>query len=141
MTDYNNNKSKTGFEKNKNFIPFDQLTDTPSRIFRMVMDKLQVNGGKWRSLMGDHLRLLHPDDSGPAIEVKKARGTTLGNANQAYFFNKALSFNKLIEGLKILKIRKVTIRFQCELENGEEFEVSEVTLLRSSRSSELKDPE
>lgn len=127
-------KGTANFGTNKNYIPTEQLTDTPARMFRKVMDKLNVNMAMWKSYMTDHLRFIHPDNSGTSFEVKKARGTSLGNANSAYFFSKTLSFNKLIEGLKILKIRKVTIRLECELETGEKFEISETSYLRPTRT-------
>lgn len=125
-----------GFGKNKNYVPFEQLTDTPARLFRMLGNAIGLNAAMWRSLMNDHLRMIHPDDSGTPADVKKARSTSLGNAQDAYFFKHSLTFNKLLEGMKILKVRKVSITFKCELESGKEVELSESIYLRNSKSVE-----
>ena len=130
---------KLGVERNKNYVPFDRLTDTPARLFRMVGERIGLNFAMWRSLMTDHLRMIHPDDSGEPKDVKKARSTSFGNAQSAYFFNTGLSFDKLMEGLKILKVRKVTIKLTCELENGRTVEVSETTYLRSAKQQATKE--
>ena len=133
-------KTKTvPFGKTKNYVPKEQLTDTPSRMFREIMDVMGVNAAKWKSYMDEYLRWIHPDDSGPPLEVKKARGTSLGNAQSAYFCSRTLSFNKLITGLKILKLKRVTFKIECETESGEIFNVSETTILRRSRSYVIDD--
>lgn len=129
------------FGKNKNYVPLEQLTDTPSRMFRHIMDKMGVNAAKWKSYMDEYLRWIHPDDSGTPLEVKKARGTSLGNAQSAYFCSRTLSFNKLITGLKILKLKRVTFKIECETETGEVFDVSETTILRRSRLDVIDDKE
>lgn len=132
-------RGTANFGTNKNYIPTEQLTDTPARLYRKILDKLGMNMAMWKSYMTDHLRFIHPDDSGTPMEVKKARGTSLGNANSAYFFSKTLSFNKLIEGLKIIKVKRVTVKIEYELETGDVYEVSETSYLRPSRCPILED--
>ncbi|QDH47191.1 hypothetical protein PQC07_gp045 [Aeromonas phage D3] len=121
--------NKTGFERNKNFVPDEQLTDTPARLFRKISNAMGMNLSKWTSYMGEYLRWLHPEDSGTPLEVKKARSTTLGNAQSAYYYSKSLSFNKLIAGMKILKFKKVTFTITGETATGEVITVSETTFL------------
>lgn len=135
MTDKKKSSDKLGVETNKNFVPYDRLTDTPARLFRVIGEKIGLNSAMWRSLMTDHLRMIHPDDSGDPREVRKARSTSFGNAQSAYFFNTGLSFDKLMEGLKILKVKKLTITLTCELENGKVVEAAETTYLRSSKDT------
>lgn len=135
MTDKKKSSDKLGVETNKNFVPYDRLTDTPARLFRVIGEKIGLNSAMWRSLMTDHLRMIHPDDSGDPREVRKARSTSFGNAQSAYFFNTGLSFDKLMEGLKILKVKKLTITLTCELENGKVVEAAETTYLRSSKET------
>lgn len=134
MTDKKTKKVDAGFGNNKNYVPPEQLTDAPARLFRQITDRIGLNMSKWTSYMNEHLKAIHPDDSGSPLEVKKARGTSLGNANQAYFYSKGLSFNKLLEGLKIIRLRRVTIRLECEMESGETFDVSETCWLRPERN-------
>lgn len=131
MKDENKNRKKatTGFEKNKNFVPVEALTDPPSRLFRKVLTMMGMNLSTWNSYMNEYLRWIHPDGSATPAEVKKMRSTTLGNAQTAYFFSKSLSFNKLIAGFKILKYRRVKFIIEAESATGEVLTVSETVFL------------
>lgn len=121
--------TSTGFERNKNFVPVEALTDPPSRLFRAVLKMLGMNQSKWMSYVNEYLRWIHPDGSAPSAELKKMRSTTLGNAQSAYFFSKSLSFNKLIAGYKILKFRRVKFIIEAESPTGEIVTVSETVFL------------
>lgn len=135
MNDKKRGNEKLGVETNKNFVPYDRLIDTPARLFRVIGEKIGLNSAMWRSLMTDHLRMIHPDSSGDARDVRKARSTSFGNAQNTYFFSAGLTFDKLMEGLKILKVKKLTITLTCELENGKIVEAAETTYLRSSKDT------
>lgn len=132
---------KLGFERNKNFVPEEQLTDTPSRLLRKIFKALNMNQSTWSSLMNEYLRWIHPDNSGTPAEVKKARSTTLGNTQSAYFMSKTLSFNKLIAAMKILKFRNVTFTISGETASGEKVTVSETTFLRKDLPTPEDDDE
>lgn len=125
-------KKALTFTKNKNFIPYEQLTDVPSRVFRKITDVLQINQAKWKTYMDDYLRWIHPDTSADAAEVKRARSTLLGNTQSTLFYSKSLSWNKLLMGLKILRITEIELSIKFKTESGEEHTITEKTLLRRS---------
>lgn len=126
-------KNKTvSFSKNKNFIPYEQLTDTPSRLFRKIIDVLEINNAKWKTYLDDYLRWQHPEDSGTPAEVKRNRSTALGNLQSTLFYSKNLTWNKLLVALKICRITKIKISLEIETESGEQHTISETTLLRKS---------
>lgn len=122
--------TRLGFERNKNFVPEEQLTNTPARLLRKIFKAVNLNQNTWVSLMDEYLRWIHPDNSGTPTEVKKARSTTLGNTQSAYFASKTLSFDKLVAAMKILKFKNVTFTISGETATGEKITVSETTFLR-----------
>lgn len=127
------------FNKNKNFVPYDQLTDVPSRLFRKIVDVLAINNAKWKTYLDDYLRWQHPDDSGPAAEVKRNRSTALGNLQSTLFHSKNLSWNKLLVALKICRITKIKLTLEIETESGEQHTISETTILRKSPKGVVED--
>lgn len=120
--------------KNKNFVPMEQLTDIPSRLFRRVTEVLNINTAKWKTYMDDYLRWTHPDDGSNTAEVKRARSTALGNIQNTLFCSKTLTWNKLLLGLKIARITEVEVSFKIKTESGEEHVITEKTLLRKLRN-------
>lgn len=126
----NDKKKSTQYVKNnKNFVPYEQLTDAPSRQFRKILEALDINQAKWKTYLDEYLRLIHPDGSGPAMDVKRARSTALGNIQSTLFCSRTLSHNKFLMGLKILKIREADIVVTVTKESGETKTVSEKTIL------------
>jgi hypothetical protein len=125
----NDKKKPVQYIKNKNFVPYEQLIDAPARQFRKILDALDINQAKWKTYLDDYLRSIHPDDSGPAMEVKRARSTALGNIQSTLFCSRTLSHNKFLMGLKILKIREADIIVTVTKESGETKTVSEKTIL------------
>lgn len=131
-----NNKKVSGFVKNRNFVPYEQLTDVPSRMYRKVIEKLGINQAKWKTYLDDYLRWLHPDDSAPANEVKRARSTALGNIQSTLFCSKTLTWNKFLTGLKIQKVSELEVVFRFKTESGEQIEIEEKIILQKERKSE-----
>jgi hypothetical protein len=125
----NDKKKPVQYIKNRNFVPYEQLTDAPSRQFRKILDELDINQAKWKTYLDDYLRAIHPDDSGTAMEVKRARSTALGNIQSTLFCSRTLSHSKFLMGLKILKIREADIAVTVTTESGETTTVSEKTVL------------
>ena len=126
----NDKKNSTQFVKNQNFVPYEQLTDTPSRLFREILIELDINMAKWKTYLDDYLRWTYPDDSGPAIEIKRARSTALGNIQSTLFCSRTLSFNKFLMALKILKISETDLNITIKTESGVTKTVGEKTILR-----------
>lgn len=125
----NDKKKPAQYIKNKNFVPYEQLTDAPARLFREILEELDINNAKWKTYLDDYLRAMHPDDSGPAIDVKRARSTALGNIQSTLFCSRTLSFNKFLMALKILKVSEADIGITIKRESGEVITVSEKTIL------------
>lgn len=126
-------KQQLSFGKNKNFVPYEHLTDIPSRLFRKITDVLQIGNAKWKTYLDDYLRWQHPDNSGTPADVKRARSTALGNIQSTLFCSKTLSWNKLLMGMKIARITRVKLTLEIETESGEKHTITEETLLRKSR--------
>jgi hypothetical protein len=122
-------KKSTPIIKNKNLVPFEQLTDAPSRMFRKIIIDLGINQAKWKTYLDDYLRWVHPDDSGDPIDVKRARSTALGNIQSTLFCSNSLTWNKFLMGLKILKITMADIDIKIMTESGVEYNVGEKTVL------------
>lgn len=125
----NEKKKNLQYVKNRNFVTYEQLTDTPSRLFRRILDELDINQAKWKTYLDDYLRSIHPDNSGPAMEVKRARSTALGNIQSTLFCSRTLSYNKFLMGLKILKVSETDVNITVKKESGEIKTVSEKTIL------------
>ncbi|QYN80114.1 hypothetical protein PQD71_gp212 [Kosakonia phage Kc263] len=133
----NENKKARPVIKNKNFVPYEQLTDTTSRLFRKIIEELGINQATWKTYLDDYLRWIHPDDSAPAAEVKRARSTDLGNIQNTLFCSRTLSYNKFLMGLKILKISETDLTIAVKTESGVTHTVFEKTILRKpSRKTE-----
>lgn len=122
-------KNKRLTVQNKNFVPYERLTDVPSRLFRNVTEALNINLAKWKTYMDDYLRWIHPDDGADPQEVKKQRSTTFSNIQSALFFSNSLTWNKLLMALKISKVVELEITFKIKTESGEEHIIKEITNL------------
>lgn len=112
---------------NKTIVDIKRLTDLPSRLFRNIAAQMDITVSSWKTYIDDYIRDLHPDDPTRMDAVKKERGTAIGNINDTLWMSPKLSFNKMITGFKILKIKKVTITIKVETKSGKEYVVEETT--------------
>lgn len=119
---------------NKNIVPFEKLTDPPSRLFRKIADQIDVTISSWKTYIDDYIRQVHPDDPNSMDRVKKDRSTAIGNVNDTLWMSNKLSFGKMLTGLGILKVKKVTIILKVETESGEEYIAEDVTTIPSVKS-------
>lgn len=113
---------------NKTIVPFERLTDVTSRLFRRLTTEMEITVSSWKTYIDDYIRLLHPDEPERMDGVKKERSTTIGNINDTLWMSNKLSFSKMITGLNILKVRKITITLKVETESGKEYVVEETTI-------------
>lgn len=120
---------------NKTITSYDRLTDLTSRLFRRVSEEMgiTIKGALqlsiWKTYIDDYIRELHPDDPERMDIVKKDRSTTIGNVNDTLWMSTKLSFGKMITGLKILRVRKVTVILKVETDAGKEYVVEETTII------------
>lgn len=130
-----NKNSDADFRKSiKKFVKYEDLRDTPARLFRQLTDKLEVNLSKWNCLLRDYLLWTIPADD--LEKAKSERSTTAGNIKSTYFMSNTLTFNKFIEGLSILKFVNCKITIEVTDGEGNVTKVSETIKIRSARDQE-----
>jgi hypothetical protein len=103
----------------------DQLQDIPARLFRKLLKKMDMNPRKWVNYLRDYLDWVittkDPD------KAKADRITRTGNIKDTYFQKPTLTFNKLLEGVSILRMESCEITITVRDTEGNEYVVSEVT--------------
>ncbi|MNM09004.1 hypothetical protein D3C81_190840 [compost metagenome] len=105
------------------YVPDEALRDPPARLFRGILRKMNMNPMLWAQYLRNYLEWVVSTDD-PA-RAKVERVTRSGNIKDTYFQKHSLTFNKLLEGLSILRMKSCKIIIQVEDENGEIIEVSE----------------
>lgn len=105
------------------YVEDHELLDVPARLYRRLLNKLSMNPLKWGNYLRDYLEWVvvskDPD------KAKVERTTRQGNIKDTYFQKNTLSFNKLLEGLSIVRMRECEIFLKCIDEDGNEYIVSE----------------
>lgn len=125
------------FHKNiKRYVPDEDLRDIPARLFRKIIQKHNINLSKWTCLLRDYLLWTIPNDD--PEKVKSERSTAAGNIKSAYFMSPTLTFNKLIEGMSILKFVKCKVTLELTDGEGNVTEVSDTIKIRSPKNQENK---
>jgi hypothetical protein len=106
------------------YVDDDQLQDTPARLYRKLLHKMDMNPRKWISYLRDYLdwRVTTADPD----KAKEERTTRTGNIKDTYFQKPGLTFSKFLEGLSILRMAKVEIIFRITDTEGKVYEVSEI---------------
>jgi len=118
------------------YVDDDQLQDTPARLFRKLLRRMDMTPRKWISYLRDYLewRVTTEDPD----KAKEERTTRTGNIKDTYFQKPGLTFSKFLEGLSILRMAKVEIIFKVTDTEGKEYIVSEVQrIVGKDRSSLL----
>lgn len=105
------------------YVNDEELRDTPARLFRKILNKMEMNPRKWTMYLRDYL-----DWVVTTIDREKAKNeriTRTGNIKDTYFQKPTLTFNKMLEGLSILKQDTCEIIIRVTDEDGNVIEVSE----------------
>jgi len=118
------------------YVPDNQLHDAPARLFRGILNKLGMNPRKWAAYLRDYLDYVVTTEDPQRAKIERV--TRQGNIKDTYFQKHTLTFNKLLEGLSIIRMQSCKITIEVVDENGEVFEVSEN--IRVVGSSRLKKP-
>ena len=121
------------------YVRDEELQDPPARLFRAILNKLDMHPRKWVGYLRDYLDWV-VDTEDPA-KAKTERVTRQGNIKDTYFQKPTLTFNKLLEGLSILRMKSCKITLELEDENGEIITVSETIRVvgKSRLVKKLKD--
>lgn len=100
-----------------------ELRDAPARLFRALLNKLEMTPHKWTTKLRNYLDYVvttkDPEKS------KTERITRTGNIKDTYFQKPTLTFNKLLEGLSILEIEECEIILRTKDSEGNVIEVQE----------------
>ena len=114
----------------ENIVQDHQLNDLTARLFRKVFGIVTgstktTKTAIWKTYLDDYLREVHPDEPDNMDIVKRNRSTTIGNIFDTLFMSTSLSFGKMMTGLRILKVKNVTVVFKIEFTNGKKIEIEE----------------
>lgn len=117
------------------YVEDDQLQDTPARLFRMLLRKLKIDSPvRWGVYLRDYLAWVVTEKDPNKAKIE--RTTKSGNIKDTYFQKPTLSFNKLLEGASIIRMREVEVILRCTTEDGEVVEVSEkIRTMTSGRAN------
>lgn len=124
------------------YVEDDKLQDTPSRLFRRLINKLDMNPRKWQMYLRDYLDWVITTTD--REKAKADRITRAGNIKDTYFQKPTLTFNKLLEGLSILRMKSCVITITVTDEEGNVYTVDEVIQVmagdRGKKPEEPADP-
>lgn len=105
------------------YVEDKELRDAPARLYRQILNKMDMNPRKWAMYLRDYLNYVVTVTD--REKAKNERITRTGNIKDTYFQKPTLTFNKLLEGLSILKQEKCEIILRVTDEDGNVIEVSE----------------
>ena len=105
------------------YVEDHELRDVPARLFRMICNKMEMNPTWWAKYMRNFLEYVVTTED--REKAKAERITRTGNAKDTFWQKPTLTFNKLLEGLSILRMKKCTITLTIEDEHGKTITVSD----------------
>jgi hypothetical protein len=121
------------------YVEDDKLQDTPSRLFRRLINKLDMNPRKWQMYLRDYLDWVITTTD--REKAKADRITRAGNIKDTYFQKPTLTFNKLLEGLSILRMKSCVITITVTDEEGNVHTVEEVIqVMAGDRGKKPEEP-
>jgi len=108
------------------YVPDDLLIDAPARLFRALINKLEMNPQKWGNYLRHYLDWSIPSAGKTPEKLKSERGTRVGNIKETFFQKDSMTHNKLMEGLSILRMRSCELIMRVKDEDGNIIEVSDI---------------
>jgi len=105
------------------YVEDNELRDTPARLYRKILKKLDMNPRKWTNYLRDYLDWVITTED--REKAKAERVTRQGNIKDTYFQKPTLTFNKLLEGLSILQMQSCKITITAIDKDGNEIVVEE----------------
>jgi len=105
------------------FVEDQELQDPPARLYRMLLRKMGMNPFKWTQYLRDYLEWAVPNNDPERSRIE--RTTRLGNIKDTYFHKKGLTFNKLLEGLSILRIDTCEVTIKVTDKDGNVYVVTD----------------
>lgn len=105
------------------YVPDDQLEDSPARLYRRILHKLEMNPFKWAGYLGRYLDWMVTTKDPEKAKIE--RQTRTGNIRDTYFHKPNLTFNKFLEGLSILEFEECNIEVTVKDIHGNIIRVSD----------------
>ena len=123
----------------KRYLEPEELRDTPARLFRtMIKDRLNIGVNEWGMLLRDWLDwVITTKDRDKA---RAERINMMGNIKETFFHTPTLTWGKLMQGLMLIKMRKVEIILRATDKDGNVHEVSEELKLPTVPTKQLEEP-
>lgn len=121
------------------YVRDDELQDSPARLYRAILNKLEMNPRKWANYLRDYLNYVVTTEDPQRAKIERV--TRQGNIKDTYFQKKTLTFNKLLEGLSILRMRSCKITIEVIDEDGVPTVVSETIRVVGKRRLEKSLPD
>lgn len=124
----------------KRYLPDNELRNPMAKLFRGLLNQMQMNPTKWTRFLHDYLTWVisgEKPDKHRSIALMKT-----GNIRDAYFHNPKLTADKLFEGLSILQIEECEIILRVKDSKGETYEVTEkVPIKHAHNTAEYEETE
>lgn len=105
------------------YVEDEELRDAPARLYRKILKEMEMNPRKWSNYLRDYLEWVVTIED--REKAKADRITKAGNIKETYFQKHTLTFNKLLEGLSILRMDECDIILRVKDAEGHVYEVSE----------------
>lgn len=122
----------------KKYVPDNQLEDAPARLFRRIINKLEMNPFKWAGYLGRYLDWIVTEKD--PEKAKLERQTRTGNIKDTYFHKPNLTFNKFLEGLSILEFEECTIEITVKDIHGNIIRVTdEIRMVSRDRKKMIEE--
>lgn len=122
------------------YVEDEDLRDTPARLFRKILVEMGMNPFKWNNYLRPYLDWIITITD--REKAKEARMTKTGNIKETYFQKPTLTFNKLLEGLSILRMESCEIIIKVKDADGNIITVSEeIRIVGKDRANQPTDVE
>lgn len=115
------------------YVKDEDLLDTPARLFRAVQNRMGMNPMMWTKMLREYLE--HAVVMKDKEKEKKTRADQAGNFKTVFFNNPTLTFNKLLQGLSILQIKKCEFILRVTTMEDEVIEVGETCIIKNCKNS------
>lgn len=122
----------------KKYVEDEELRDAPARLYRKILNEMEMDPQKWNSYLRDYLEWAITIED--REQAKADRITKAGNIKETYFQKNTLTFNKLLEGLSILRMDECEIILRVKDSEGVTYEVGEkIRIVGKSRPEPSKE--